>query len=377
DPDPTNKFDYGHWRAAVHHPETAELARKDDDKSPEHMTLGRPNPSDWDQSVRLYDRFADRDAAQRSILYNVNEFDHIARITNVVDAETGLPAEGRMISAELNQLLEEPPKEVKETQYPGDASVHFDFRTPPWMFGSAANMGPDEAEGAQVARPYPTGDVRAMKLLDCLTFLTGPARIPGQINVNTAPAEVLATIPIFDGRPWWVGGILAYRWRTTSMDPRIPTTYQSGLYDFSDSWGPAARYPGYGIRSMGELEIPLSFTFSDAPNLDQREALWSDAVNMCTVRSDTFVVYGYLEAVRQNPRFAGRFDNARVWYQMGNAVTDDPGNTSAPLQRMGRRRWVAIMDRSENSASKVRLDGLGVDESFRLPRVLAVKNMAE
>ena len=142
--------------------------------------------------------------------------------------------------------------------------MYFDFRTPPWMYSSESAAGPDASKAPQ-SLPYPTGDVRAMRLLECLSFINPEGHnVPGQINVNTAPAEVLSMVPILNEHPAWDRAVLAYRWRTTFRDLRIPEYYRSGSFDFTDSVGADARYPGYGIRSLGELEIPLSALFGAA-----------------------------------------------------------------------------------------------------------------
>jgi hypothetical protein len=372
DANPADADDIPHWCAAAPDRKAAETVRHDLPEGREHMTLGRGNPTDSDLALRIHDRFADYGAAQRSVLYNINEFNHIMRIAHVTAPRTGMPVNQGLIPAQLRDFLVTPQKEVEQTQFPGEASVHFDFRAPPWVFGSTENSGPGEPAGA-AGHPYAGGDVRALKLLESITML-GPLRVAGQINVNTAPGPVLSTIPILNENPNWVAAIMAYRWRTTSLDERIPPYYRSGLYDFTDCTGPNAKYPGYGIRSLGELEVPLSIPFPKAPSLDQRDALWSDVYNLCTVRSDTFNVYGYLEAVRQNPRYTGEFDNSKIWYQGAGAVTDD-ANSSMPLLRVARRRWVAIVDRSQNSASRVRMDGLGLEEGFGLPKVVAARDM--
>ena len=222
---------------------------------------------------------------------------------------------------------------MTNTQFSLDASIHFDFLAAPWLYRAVSPVttgipneldstaGPYKSDGT--GPPFP-GDLRAVHLLECLAFndrvsdftidigdnttpnLSGimnrgisKIRIPGQINVNTATPEVLSSIPILNNSPKIVGGILAYRWRTTSMDPRIPFKYQTPGpgFDFSDS---TAKFPGYGIHSLAELNVVLSSSQALAlaagtyptpfniSNLDQRDALWADVYNYCTVRSDTF-----------------------------------------------------------------------------------------
>ncbi len=399
--DPPNQIlaDYlPRWCAAVYDPAVAEVVH-DEPKKPgsgaaEYMTLGSANPKppkDRTFAMPLYDRWLTRVApwfdrrgfalpisGKVEPYYNVNEFDHIPRIAHEVDALTGLPAGAGTVSRQLAAIFTEtpPPPDLAKVQFPREARVYFDFRTPPWVYSSGRSAGPDAAPIPENP-PYPPGDLRAMRLLECLSFVDSgkDSSVPGQVNVNTAPAEVLSMIPILNDRAGWVSAILAYRWRTTSDDPRIPFGYRSTYYDFRDSVGPSAKYPGYGIRSLGELEIPLSFPFATAPNLDQREALWSDVFNLCTVRSDKFVLYGCLEAVKQNPRYRGPFDNFMDWYQTDpRYITDDPSNTTAPLLRVGRRRWIALLDTSSN-ASRILLSNRALDPNFALPKIIAAKDL--
>jgi hypothetical protein len=198
-----------------------------------------------------------------------------------------------------------------------------------------------------------------------------------------------------------IGFILAYRWRTTTTDARIPTFYQPpGAYamDFST-------FPGYGIRSLAELEVPISLAEdkirgASATTLNDRDGDWAKMVNILTTRSDTFLVYGYIEAVRQNPRYVGskpivhldgtqnvNFNNATDWYlnypafgAIPPAVSDDPSDSQSPMQRVGRRRWVALVDRSQANFSRyypVPLIGNVLDPRFTGPRIVAQKDLPQ
>jgi hypothetical protein len=223
-----------------------------------------------------------------------------------------------------------------------------------------------------------------MYMLDWLSF-QGTRKVAGQINVNTAPYEVLCSLGAFNYvkaspsvKDQFARAILAYRYRSKSQsvaknpnpDPRVPPAPQGGIeFDFTNT----AKYPGYGIRSMGELAIPLSSvgTFN---LLSQRDHLWGAIYDSCTVRSDTFVVYGYLEAVRANPKYldpANPFNNSTDWYINNydaftgskNFISDDPNSSGAKLIRVGRRRFVALVDRSDVASSR------------DVPKVLAIKEL--
>jgi hypothetical protein len=383
------------------------------------MTLGKINPvpdvGTTPKGVPLYDRYLDSafsaQLPQRSPLLNIAEFNRIMRICNEVDTVAdGDPAVTtpatdhgvlsdqlaiKMTTYQSNPLIN---LALANTQCPEDAGIHFDFRTPPWVYSTQTDIG-------ETAAPPPTpktGDIRAMRLLDCLAFVDrvsdysidigdnnpiarglSKLRIPGQINVNTASAEVLATLaPLNNAANYkYIGEIMAYRWRTVHNDPRIPVPVQ-GTHDYND----ATAFPGYGIRSLGELNVPLTMDtvpVTPDPNraytLDERDGGWASLYNMCTVRSDTFIVYGYLEAVKANPNYvsgANTHNNGTDWY--GPAVDDARGNTTAQNIRVARRRWVALVDRSMSNYNRLGPSG---DPAFPLnskyvgPRVVVVKEL--
>jgi hypothetical protein len=226
-------------------------------------------------------------------------------------------------------------------------------------------------------------------------------RMAGKINVNTASPEVLATIPVLRANPQLIGVIMAYRWRTNTADVRIPPAYQyTPAIDFSPVAANGAQVnnltgaevPGYGIRSLHELLIPIwAYQLAKAttagttylaafPTMADRDVMWGDLYNALTVRSDTFVVYAYLEAVRQNPKYAGPFDNKFVWYGTGPAVvTDNPDDAARPLLRVARKRWVAIVDRSECNYSRyLPFPVMGMpmlDPRFSDARIVAEKDL--
>jgi hypothetical protein len=390
---------YNHWAATAPEPSDAEKKRK---SGTDTLTLGAKNPGTVSAALYtpLYDRVLDLSAPpasydptyQRLIPANINEFNRIMRLSHEIDPAhatlPGCPAGRGVISAQIynnNKNMGYLWENALTNPYSAEAGIWFDFHT--------------NHRGSTINDRY---DPRAVQLLDCLAFTdrlsdysidlgdnttakpiptpAGPQsfydlgmsklRIPGKINVNTASAEVLASIPVLRAYPQLIGFILAYRWRTNTADPRIPASCQTtgtwafdfGLVTETES---ELSFPGYGIRSLAELQIPMmlyrgvmemkagvDFYSSRLPMFADRDALWGAVYNALTVRSDTFVVYAYLEAVRQNPKFppAG-FNNATVWHQTttgpGGAVTDDPNDATHPLLRVARRRWVAIVDRSQ------------------------------
>lgn len=348
----------------------------------EQLTLGDINPAPTAPEViptlfPLIDRTLGNPGLQGVGFANPNEFNQVMRISHVVDPGTG----DAVLMPYPLQLVSAADPEVAGTEYPRDASLHFDFRTPPWVYKTPA-PGPDPTRAflpadRSPASPFKGGDYRANYVLENLSF-TGNGRVAGQININTAPFEVLCAIGPLDimtnaQRAQWACAILAYRHRSISdgSDPRIPNSAAAPIsgtvFDFRNQ----TIYPGYGIRSLGELEVALSYPHNatpTAPSLAARDQLWGAIVPICTVRSDTFVVYGYMDAVKQNPRYngaAGPFNNSTDWYgtlfgTTSTEVTDDPNNVTAKLLRVGRRRWVALMDRSDGT-----------------PRVIAVKHLPQ
>lgn len=211
-------------------------------------------------------------------------------------------------------------------------------------------------------------------------------RIAGRINVNTAPPEVLRAIPFLTDMH--VAHIVAYRDRAVvgafgtytpaAMPNFVPTT---------PSYASAGYFPGRGIRSFAELLIPIAMaegrlTMSPAAPLPNRltvtagqtmdnlygpTSTWAKLFAVTTVRSDTFVVYGYMEAVRQHPReTTANFSN---WY-LGTISDDATANPAPNLQRMARRRFVAIVDRSWCNVVRGQ-------PGFVLPRVVAIKDLPQ
>ncbi len=438
---PTPALPGGVWMASV------ETTLSESSVNTNGATLGGPNPAISDDTIStqappLWDYVGmNQQGGEVECLNNIADFNHIMRICNVIDTSSGgLPFSGAgagTVSQELNTLITNPDTNntntgsfsLTNTVLKVDAAIHFDFAAPPHMYGRLTGTGTaanpfvvpalpitPNYETFYVSKGAPTpGDPRAVNLLESLAFTdrvsdnlitmgdegrASPAggpngsslsklRIPGRINVNTAPAEVLATIPAFSNTnlfganaPGYIGVILAYRWRTTNNDPRIPSWASKIPADFTN----AIAYPGYGIHSMAELNIPLIIAQEQLgvwgppgtapPTLDARDALWADIFNYLTVRSDTFVVYGYLEAVKQNPRYANIFNNTTDWYTTNAPISiiDDPNDsahaTTAALIRVARKRWVAIVDRSQCNYN------LGDPRNVK-PRIIAIRDLPQ
>jgi hypothetical protein len=352
------------------------------------MTLGASNaPVGGAAALPLYDRFALAPAAppapaQGDRFRNIGEFNRIMRICNYFDAATDTVLSGQLNTI-ANATVPTTPVDFTQMDFPQEAQIRFDFKAAPWLYSSPSNPpSPPTIKG---------GDKRAVQLLDQIAVIDrvydasidtgyGPVsiqklRLPGRINVNTASGmrvaisgtnpigivrdDVLRAIPNMTDQA--VANIVAYRERKKLMTltPSTTITYNGAVSpDFTDS----SNFPGGGIRSLGELLYCLPRT---GATLDARDALWASIYNYCTVRSDTFVVYGYMEALRAHPK--GTNNNGSDWY--GGGVTDDPTASGVPVLRMAKRRWVAIVDRS--FCNYPRTDAT----NFTLPRVVAINDL--
>jgi hypothetical protein len=228
-------------------------------------------------------------------------------------------------------------------------------------------------------------------------------RIPGRINLNTANGSVLYTAfsQIMNDGSLTVAKqqnlaeslaayVITYRQRLTTATVPIYsgtamvtpiTTYNSTFTGF-----PVATYPGYGLHSLGDLvlaSIPAETTIVGTPTtLQQRDSVWSDVANFCTVRSDTFAVYGYIQALQLNPNYNnGAVTSATDWYNANLYKTGGGENTIANTTAttnesefilVGSERFVAILDRSQSN-----LDYPTLTIPLRAPRVVALQVMPQ
>ena len=291
-------------------------------------------------------------------LHNLNDFNRIPRICNIIQNPDIPPSSSQAdqtnpLSRQLGALFATTPVPyTANTDFPYDAQVHFDFKAPAEFFKDPAHV------------PQPTDafsyDARAVQLFDYLAVLdrvgdpsinigggrndTAKLRLPGRINVNTADPATLAAIA---NMPSGVAGnIVAYRDRT------------------SGSAGNYSAAPGRGIRTLAELLVPIADAGVSPRNLRERDADWARIINQCTTQSDSFAVYGYLEAIRPNPNFPGHA--ADDFYDVAS-TSNDPHDPAAKNIRLGARRWVAIVDRSW-------CNGMRGDGMFELPRVLGIRD---
>jgi hypothetical protein len=269
-----------------------------------------------------------------------------------------------------------------------EAIIYFDFWPNPAMFQTTTEYPIAVAPPTTPVPVDPNCDMRAVVLLNCLATIDRfsdfsidigngnpditKLRIPGKINVNTASPDVLRALPGIAAQPnpdQLIANILTYR-------SGVAQTYGPG--NTPNNLPPIVMtYAGRGFHTLGELLVAMG-TGSSA-TIDARDKAWASIYNLCTVRSDTFVVYGYMEAVRQNPNFTSTtFNNGSHWYTASDDTTyypstsptiDDPHNTG-PLIRVARRRWVAIVDRSFSNYK-------AGTANFSLPRIVAIKDLPQ
>ncbi len=365
-------------------------------------TLGAPNdaPGTVPEAIPLYDRFAESPLQLKgmppvvagSLLLNIADFNRITRLPSVCAlAPNAAPGGGPdyvpvcMLSSSLATLTRNTVEPNVLLQY--EARARFDFLAPP------------------------TGPVspRASRILACITLVDradnprvdvgGGAvglekvRIPGRINVNTAPVAVLADLfsneppPPLPGEP--VAPTLTPQQAvadTEAFRDRLAFVYQppGGGGPYRANFAAGKLYPGVGITTMGQLLYAFTQGLPRAKNppatLDARDADWAAIYNYSTVRSDTFVVYGYVEALRANTGpGAPANDNKYAWYT--GSVTDDPnggassGGGQAQNIRLARQRFVAIVDRSFCNLGRGESGSAvgDINASFTLPRVVAIK----
>ncbi len=240
-------------------------------------------------------------------------------------------------------------------------------------------------------------------------------RIPGLINVNTA-GEVPLYDAIYNAAAYATGSAttaetdtgqlvadtIAYRDRLAAQSnfPIIASTATTASVTATGTTPAYNTYAGNNITSLGDLllawlptlekskiipAIPTSFV--------QRDGLWAACANNFCVHSDTFAVYGLVQAIRLNPNYTadGGTYNATDWYNANQGVS--PGSTNfiegllAPTPTVsytsvtssgsttttyvpefileGQRRFVAIVDSSYSTP--------GTSGILPAPKIVAMK----
>ncbi len=244
-------------------------------------------------------------------------------------------------------------------------------------------------------------------------------RTPGLINVNTAgevplydaiydaAVSVAGTTkgPVFDSQ--LVADAIAYRDRLAAQTafPIFSSTGGTGTSGGTVTATGATpaydTYPGYNIKSAGDLLLawlPELETISPNPtSFLQRDELWADCANNFCVHSDSFAVYGLVQAIRLNPNYVsnGGLPGAADWYRASqetpynhlaagyggvylaprliaptSSVTVGIGTASRTIIPEfileGQRRFVAIVDSSYSTPN----NGTGTSPA---PKIVAMK----
>lgn len=304
---------------------------------------------------------AESDALVRT---NVGDLQCYARVCNISDAGNPVP-----ITEQLGNTATVLPKAVSSSTCYQEARVRFDYLADTRAQRMLMNV-------TMVDRACDGYDQLGAGMADS----SDEVRIPGRINVNTANPQVLdGVLSNFVGSvssQVSVGMIVAYRDRVVRTSLAYTSYKGAGpAGDFRDT----TSFPGMGIRSLGELMIPLGIADGKVtvtasskvacPNILAATApdqTWTKMFGACTVRSDTFLVYGYMEAIKAHPKYTTH-NNGTDWYL---AATDLPTeNIGTPNLRVANRRWMAVVDRSWCNA--LRSD----TTNFVLPKVVAIKDM--
>lgn len=297
--------------------------------------------------LELPDAWASGEAWGGLAVRNVGDLFRISLITNHTDpdnlARPFYTVSQRMIDQQFYLMT----NNATGSLFPQEAKFRFDFGADPraQRFLELVSLVDRASDGLdQTGRGVDSADELA---------------IQGRININTADGRVIRAIPVFRAMTAaladkTVANILAYRDRTRN----IPFNGQTSD-DFSDT----TLFPGKGFRNISELVIPVAFAQTQlsavtgtpprlattAASLRNLHDMWMRLHSYCTVRSDAFVVYGYLEAVRDRPGGPTPY-----------AATGD--------DIVARRRFVAIVDRSLSNGPRSSPD-------YKLPRILAIKDL--
>jgi|GEM_PF-2292001 len=327
-----------------------------------------------------------------------------ARAAEVFKPTTGPNANGnnKLLGERLRDLVSAPIAGMfAQSDYPHEAQIRFDFRATSGLYAQPVQTGSMGDPRAAVLLEYLTLVDRAADTTDVGggSNDVNKVRLPGRINVNTADGLVLKAISTTNMLDTHVANILTYRtrevtprsfngasgygfsglapnylgygirtqaelyfvlrpqryfaWttrnRTGTIVPRQTATWASGSATIDSVDATTVRLSAItGTPPTAGMAVATTdgttsggFEFvEDDSTLVQRDVPAARVMNYCTVRSDAFVVYGLLEALRQN---SNSHNDGTDWY---GAVTEDPSDTSAPNRRVASRRFMAIVDRS-------------------------------
>jgi hypothetical protein len=356
-------------------------------------TLGAENASTGGLNLQLYSRSWDRTASPltfaevKASFDNIAGFNRLMRMTNQFTEDVAGPNWNGTVITTIPQQLALVPTNAALAPYSNlsgagkfaneamEAQLHFDFFTDPRIYNTAPST--DSANTVHIASHRFLDHIAMIDRVSDFSIDVGRGvvdinkiRIPGQININTASNDVIRCIPGIHqlAEPnKAVAEIIAYRDRAATGAVSYGAGSTEGAKSNTGDYSNTTNYPGRGFRTLAELSIPINNVVGGTPTtLDMRDKAWASIYNLCTVRSDTFAVYGYIEAVKVHPS-AGTHNNGSDWYD----TISDSNNTPAKNLRVARRRWVAIVDRSFCNYDKPDVS------RFTLPKVVAIKDLAQ
>ena len=360
-------------------------------------------------------------AAYGNNLANINDFNCIARectiaadpLTDQIDQNIGSTAPPSALVPPANlgmyyvglagsagdPLIPAPAGSLSPEIY--ESALYFDFAYDPRAAFTAADAGfPDPQIVAADTGEIPPTILSTTTLTDRSQSNTAAAsalpgsnadlvRQAGKININTAGPDVLYSIFSEDGAlsgdttpvqqsldiSALVDDAIAFRQRLAAGKPGLPlfavTTGSVVVTPVANANNYSIYAGTTGFRSNADLLVALLPTIESGKfptgqmatptTLQQRDAAWADVENFITVRSDTFAVYGLVQALRLNPAYvtAGGTYTPTDWYNANQgilvgtgakyyegSISTDPTSQNAEFILRGSRRFIAIVDRS-------------------------------
>ncbi len=339
--------------------------------------------------IPLYDRFADPadcpgyygspnyltagvTAAAGSPLLNIADFETSPFLANFakVSSTSYLPLSP--ISLQVAAL----PKNTNEpnTNLQYEANARLDFFDDP-----------------ATALPQPA----AVTLLDYITFdsvfsdgsvndgslAQNKLAVPGRININTASMPVLeAMIGSFDA---------------STLPTASPQALATDINQYSLRLGaPFNAIRGLGFHSKAELTYALENVLNGTAPISivarDNATGFADLYNMATVRSDTFICYTYIQALRLNEAYIqnGGVYNVTDWYNatqgitplgsegsISNAQSVQSGTTTLYPEFIleGQKRFAALIDRTNATTN-----GAGANSANPAdPQVVALQGLPQ
>ena len=377
----------------------------------------------------LYDRFADGDpvgsfaptAANNYQILNWADANCIARECSIESpgAAAGTPNYAPVswqIGSNAAKTIPTLPGYTPVTDEGYLYDIYFDFPFDPRAALTAADMptsGPVEPNVLTMFSLNARADDPSVTPVG-VAYANLLTRTPGRINVNTA-GEVPLFDAIYDAAIGTLGttkgppitaqleaDTIAYRDRLGSNNSQVPAfeSAPGGTPTVQATTTPNySTTVGYNIKSLGDLlyawlqdqQYEKAVSGGATPtSFVQRDALWAACANNFCVHSDTFAVYGLVQAIRLNPNYvsSGGTINNTDWYNAnqsiyGNngtiqgmlstqsSITTSSGTTAIPEFILeGQRRFVAIVDSSYSTPA-------GTTGTPPAPKIVAIKYLPQ